>query len=287
MIKELLDRYNLKTEDDYYNALREILQEIAIAGLYRANFFEKAAFYGGTCLRVFYGIKRYSEDLDFSLLKTDRDFSLDFYFEGLKTEFRAFGVEVDIRHKQKTNITAIESAFLKSNTVINILTLTDKNFTVPLNRNKKIKIKFEVDTNPPLKFETEEKLLLKPFSCFIKCFSLPDLFAGKMHALLFRKWKNRVKGRDWYDFEWYVTNSIELSLGHLSERAIQSGDIELGTDLNKNLLYSLMIEKINSLDLSMVKSEVYNFVEDQNQLDIWTKEYFLQLVKMIKFKHES
>ena len=101
MINELLKRCNLKTEDDYYNALREIFQEIALGGLYRANFFEKAAFYGGTCLRIFYGIRRYSEDLDFSLLENNNKFSLDFYFEGLKTEFRSFGLEIDIKSKQK------------------------------------------------------------------------------------------------------------------------------------------------------------------------------------------
>jgi len=284
MINELLKRCNLKTEDDYYNALREIFQEIALGGLYRANFFEKAAFYGGTCLRIFYGIRRYSEDLDFSLLENNNKFSLDFYFEGLKTEFRSFGIEIDIKSKQKKNSRAIESAFLKSNTIINILSLADNNFSVPINKNKKIKIKFEVDTNPPLGFYTDEKLLLKPFSCFIKCFSLPDLFAGKMHALLFRKWKNRVKGRDWHDFEWYVKNGVKLNLKHFIERANQSNDLKEGIRLDEDLLYSIIADKIDSLDFNMVKDEVQRFVEDQTQLDIWTKEYFLQLAKSIKYK---
>ena len=164
------------------------------------------------------------------------------------------------------------------------MSLADNNFSVPLNKNKKIKIKFEVDTNPPLGFYTDEKLLLKPFSCFIKCFSLPDLFAGKMHALLFRKWKNRVKGRDWYDFEWYVKNGVKLNLRHLIERANQSNDLKEGIRLDEDLLYSIIADKIDSLDFNMVKDEVQRFVEDQTQLDIWTKEYFLQLAKSIKYK---
>src|SRR5690606_19814913 len=96
-----------------------------------------------------------------------------------------------------------------------------------------IKIKIEVDTKPPLGFETEEKLLTKPFSFYVKCFALPHLFAGKMHALLFRKWKDNVKGRDWYDLEWYIRKGIPLSLNHFRLRAIDSGDLPKGKKLSE------------------------------------------------------
>jgi hypothetical protein len=145
-----------------------------------------------------------------------------------------------------------------------------------------IKIKFEVDTNPPLGFDTEEKLLLKPFSCYIKCFSAADLFAGKMHALLFRKWKNRVKGRDWYDMEWYVRNGFEINLSHLRERAIQSGDWKENMVLGKEELYALLYEKIGSVSFDRIKEDVVRFVKQPEELNIWSAKYFSDLVRHIK-----
>ncbi|MDP3667217.1 MAG: nucleotidyl transferase AbiEii/AbiGii toxin family protein, partial [Sediminibacterium sp.] len=199
MIKQWLEEYKPKTQEEAEQALREIMQEIALAGLQRSGFFEKAAFYGGTALRVFYGLDRFSEDLDFSLLEVNPNFSLEPYLEGIVTEFSALGMTVSVKEKIKTPQTNIDSAFLKSETAWKELILENIIPQAGLSMRPNIKIKLEVDTKPPLGFETEEKLLLKPFSFYVKCFSLPDLFAGKMHALLFRKWKQRVKGRDWYD----------------------------------------------------------------------------------------
>ena len=208
MIKEWLEEYHPKSQDEAFSALREIMQEVALAGLQRAGFFEKAAFYGGTALRIFYGLERFSEDLDFSLLEIDPDFSLDSYFEAIITEFDALGMKVTIAEKKKQKESSIDSAFLKSATVWKELILEG---IIPQSGVKlmpSIKIKLEVDRLPPLGFETEEKLLLRPFSFYVKCFTPPSLFAGKMHALLFRKWQKRVKGRDWYDLEWYIKKGV-------------------------------------------------------------------------------
>ena len=167
---------------------------------------------GGTCLRIFYGLQRFSEDMDFSLLKPDKSFALENYFEVVIDEFKALGREVLISKKEKKTPTNIESAFLKDDTAIyNLKFRTERN----------IKIKIEVDINPPPGFATEHKLLLLPFSFMPRCYSLSDLYAGKMHAFLFRTWKNRVKGRDWYDFEWYVRNNVVLNFNHLQQRIIQ------------------------------------------------------------------
>ena len=284
MLESMLKRYRIENENDFYNALREILQEIALAGLYRGGFFEKAAFYGGTCLRIFYKLDRFSEDLDFSLLLPDKAFSLDPYFKDIENEFAALGVDVVISQKKKTARSAIESAFLKSSTEVHILSLETK---AKLNRasvKQKIKIKFEVDTNPPLGFATEEKLLLQPFSFYVKCYMPEDLYAGKMHALLFRQWKNRVKGRDWYDFEWYVKNNMTLNLEHLTIRATESGDIDSQTQLTKEILLEMMMNKIETLDIGMVKTDIRRFIKDNSVLDIWSRDYFLELAKMIKVK---
>lgn len=205
MIKEWIAEYDPKNTDDILSALREIMQEVALASLSRTDFFEKAAFYGGTAVRLFYGLDRFSEDLDFSLLESNPDFSLEPYFGAIVAEFKSIGMQVSIREKEKKEKTNIDSAFLKSETEWKELILEDivKQAGIK-STNRTMKIKIEVDRQPPLGFSTEMKLLTRPFSFYVKCFDKPSLFAGKMHALLFRKWKNRVKGRDWYDLEWYI-----------------------------------------------------------------------------------
>jgi predicted nucleotidyltransferase component of viral defense system len=278
MLEQMLVRYNLKNDEAYLNALREIMQEIALAGLYRGGFFEKAAFYGGTALRIFYKLDRYSEDLDFSLLQPDRDFSLEPYFKSIKHEFEALGITIDIKSKQKTAQTDIESAFLKSDTSIHILSLR-----APIKLSSPIKIKFEVDTNPPLGFSTEEKLLLQPFSFYVKCFSAEDLYAGKMHAILFRQWKQRVKGRDWFDFEWYVRGGIKLNLKHLEIRAKESGAIDGDTDLTKDLFLTMLRDKIDTLDIKSAQLDIRRFIHDDKVVDIWSREYFQLLAGRVGF----
>ena len=188
---KMLSAYDLTTDQARRNATFEVNQQVVLAGLYQGGFFDKAAFYGGTCLRIFHGLQRFSEDMDFSLLNTDAGFDFTQYFQPVIDEFLAIGREVEITKKDKKNFGKVESAFLKDNTdVYDISFQTEKSIKI------KIKIKIEVDTAPPLLFSTEQKLLLEPRSFMTRCFALPDLFAGKMHALVYRAWKNRVKGRD-------------------------------------------------------------------------------------------
>ena len=172
---QMLSRYEIQTKDDYTNALHEVMQQIALAGLYRGGFFNKAAFYGGSCLRIFHQLQRFSEDMDFSLLQPDVHFELDNYFEPITAEFKALGREVVINKKEKKKQTNVESAFLKEDTAI---------YNLQFRTEQTVKIKIEVDVNPPTGFNCEHKLLLLPFSFMTRCYSLPDLYAGKMHALL-------------------------------------------------------------------------------------------------------
>lgn len=146
----------------------------------------------------------------------------------------------------------------------------------------KLKIKFEADTNPPLEFSTEEKLLLRPFPFYVKCFSIQDLYASKIHALLFRNWKNRVKGRDWYDFEWYVKNNFSLNLKHLTVRAIQSNNLKENQHFTKESLSQILKEKIDILDIENVKIDIKRFIADDSVLNIWSKDYFKLLVDKMK-----
>lgn len=282
MIKEWVDTYQPKNEEETLAALREIMQEIVLAGLSRGDFFKKAAFYGGTALRIFYGLDRYSEDLDFSLLEKDLDFSLQPYFPSIQTEFEAVGLRVKLTEKVKRHKTPIESAFLKSETLWQELILEDIVKQIGIKSNRNIKIKIEVDKNPPLQFETEEKLLVRPFSFYVKCFDLPSLFAGKMHALLFRKWQNRVKGRDWYDMEWYIRKSVPLNLTHFLQRAKDTGDWEKD-EITKEEFMDLLTKKINLTSIEAVKKDIYPFVNEPEKLNIWNTAYFLDLIQWLKF----
>jgi predicted nucleotidyltransferase component of viral defense system len=262
-------------------SLREIMQELALAGLCRAGFYEKAAFYGGTTLRIFYGLDRFSEDLDFSLLTEDVDFSFHPYMEAIITEFNSQGMQVTIREKAKAMQTHVESAFLKSETIWKELVLEGILPQQGMEQVANIKIKLEVDKRPPLGFDTEEKLLTQPFSFYVKCFTLPDLFAGKMHALLFRKWQNNVKGRDWYDMEWYIKKGVPLKLSHFLLRAIGSGDWKKNT-ITKAEFRDLLQQKIDTVNMDRIKDDISRFIPNQDSLKIWSPRYFHDLSEKLK-----
>ncbi len=266
---DMMAGYAIHNHQDRLNATHEVMQQVALAGLARGGFFEKAAFYGGTCLRIFHGLPRFSEDMDFSLLATDTDFRLEPYFDAIRDAFAEIGQQVSLREKH--NESPIRKAFLKNNTAL---------YDLQLGRDQKssISIKIEVDTTPPLQFETETRLLFLPFSCMVKCFTRPCLFAGKMHALLFRAWKNRVKGRDWFDFEWYVRHGIPLDFRHFCERARQSHP-ENETVLSLEGFRSLLSEKIRALNINDVRDEVRPFLRDTRCMDIWSNEYFQELAR--------
>jgi Nucleotidyl transferase AbiEii toxin, Type IV TA system len=281
MIQDWLATYNIKNSDDATNALREVMQEIALAGLERSGFFEEAAFYGGTALRIFYGLNRFSEDLDFSLLKPNEAFSFDKHLQSIQKEFEALGMNVSIQEKQKIFVSSIESAFLKTDTTWREIILENAIPQIGLKQRATLKIKLEVDINPPLNFETEEKLLLKPFSFYVKCFTASNLFAGKMHALLFRKWKNNVKGRDWFDMEWYIKKGIPVQISHFLERAIESGDWK--QDIITEIEFKeVLLNKIENMDLNKIKADIIRFIPDPKALDIWSIQYFKDLVPFMK-----
>lgn len=282
-MKDWIDSYKPQNEEEMLSALREIMQEIALAGLSRTDFFEKAAFYGGTALRIFYGLDRFSEDLDFSLLEVNPTFSLEPYFAAIVNEFEAQGMKVSIREKDKKIKSAVESAFLKSETIWKELVLEDVVKQVGIKSNKSIKIKIEVDRIPPLRFQTEEKLMLRPFSFYVKCFSRSSLFAGKMHAILFRKWKTRVKGRDWYDIEWYIRQGIPLNTEHFLQRAKETGDW-MEDKITSDQILELLRKKIHSVSMENVKEDVIRFIQDDSVLRIWSVSYFEDLITKLKFE---
>lgn len=274
MANEIYDRmlaaYELTDTTKRRHAIFEVNQQIVLAGLYNGGFFDKAAFYGGTCLRIFHGLNRFSEDLDFSLLKADNSFDFTQYFQPIIDAFAIVGRRVDITKKDKKSFGRVESAFLKDNTDV---------FDVSFQTDKSIKIKIEVDTRPPMKFQTEQKLLLQPHAFMTRCFTLPDLYAGKMHALVYRAWKNRVKGRDWYDFVWYVSNNVPLDFNHLAERVREFN----GEDINTESFMVKLKERLATADINQVRSDVLPFIRNPRELDLWSNDFFLQVADMIRF----
>lgn len=269
LYEKMLSAYDQSTETARRNAIYEVSQQIVLAGLADGGFFDKAAFYGGTCLRIFHGLNRFSEDMDFTLLKEDSSFNFEQYFQPVIDQFALVGRKVEIKKKDKKSFGKVESAFLKDTTDV---------YDISFQTERSIKVKIEVDTVPPLKFATEQKILLQPKSFLTRCVTLPDLYAGKMHALVFRAWKSRIKGRDWYDFEWYVRNGIPLDWNHLHERILQFNGQEMTLDEFKFALR----DRLGSADISRVKEDVLPFLNNPGELDIWSNDYFLQLADMMK-----
>jgi predicted nucleotidyltransferase component of viral defense system len=281
-VKRMLERYERKRAEDDVKALREILQEIALLGLWRSRFFEKAAFYGGTALRILHGMDRYSEDLDFSLLKPSARFDLLRYCKALENEIRSFGFEVTVSGKTKSDRSAIQSAFLKADTLKHLLVInTNDSLIRSIPHGQALKIKIEVDTDPPPGFDTETRFLLQPISFSVRAFSLPDMFAGKMHAVLCRAWKSRVKGRDWYDLVWYVANHPKLHLKHLEQRMIQSGHLENAQRLTPDKLLDITETVIKKLDVNQARREVEPFVKDPETMIVWSRDFFRNVVERI------
>lgn len=267
---ELVEGYRTQGDKELGNAQREVMQKVALAGLSRGGFFKHAAFYGGTCLRIFHKLRRYSEDMDFSLIKKDDTIHIENFFQPIVDEFKAIGMPVEIVKKDKKTFGRVESAFLKENT---------ETYDIKFQTRKTHKVKIELDTDPPLHFSTEQKLLFEPYSFSVNCFVLPDLFAGKMHALVYRAWQRRIKGRDWYDFEWYVRHRVPLDFRHLSERIREFN----GSDISKEMFLQQLREKLGNTDINLVKQDVLPYVDDAHELDIWSNDYFLQIADMVEF----
>lgn len=282
-VARMMARYKCRRLEDYVRALREILQEIALLGLWRSKFFEKGAFYGGTALRILYGLDRFSEDLDFSLLQPQPNFDLSRYSKALQTEMQSFGFEVTVDSKEKRTPGAVQSTFLKANTLQQLLAIeAGKEVVRGLPKGQVLKIKVEVDTDPPPGFATEVKYLLHPIPFSVRSYVLPDLFAGKMHAILCRRWKNRVKGRDWYDFVWFVSNYPELNLLHLEKRMIQTGDWKQNEPLTERRFHTRLHEMIKTVDLNRARIEVEPFVNNPDGLAVWSKDFFFDISRRIK-----
>ena len=281
-LEAMLTPYNPATPLDWNLAIREVVQEIALLGFWRSGFFEQAALYGGAALRIFHGLNRFSEDLDFSLIDEQSHDRLEPALVSVETELAAWGLSFKAQSKSSGERTGIESAFLKGNTRINLLSI---GLPEPLNRhiphNQRITIKLELDTAPPPLASTEVKTHLLPTPFQVRLYDLPSLFAGKLHALLFRDWKSRVKGRDFYDFVWHVSRHVPVNLPHLEARIANSGNRRTGP-LDLSALHRLLKNRFETVDISAAAEEVRPFLRDTRELDLWSKAFFISLIPGVK-----
>lgn len=277
VLQNMLKKYDIKNTLDETNAMKEIIQEIVLCGLSRGGFFDEAAFYGGTALRIFYGLNRFSEDLDFALLKPNPEFDLGKYFPYIEKEVKAYGLNLSISEKIKTQESNITSAFLKGDTKEHILMFFPNENIQNTTSLKSIKIKFEVDINPPAgaKYDLKYKLLPSPHQ--VKLYDEGSLFAGKIHAILCRNWNYRTKGRDLYDYIFYLSKNTKVNIELIKEKLIDSQVIKREEKFNIDVLKDLLNKKFDQIDYKNAKEDIETFIEDKNSLELWSKEFFKEI----------
>lgn len=279
VLQIMLSKYKIKNTIDETNAMKEIIQEIILSGLNRGGFFDEAAFYGGTALRIFYGLNRFSEDLDFALLKPNPNFDLSKYFSFIEKEVQAYGLNLTVSEKIKTKDSNVTSAFLKGDTKEHILMFFPNENMQNTTSLKNIKIKFEVDINPPAgaKYEIKYKLLPSPHQ--VRLYDESSLFAGKIHAILCRNWQYRTKGRDLYDYVFYISKNAKVNIELVKEKLIDSNVLSRDDEFTIDTLKKLLNNKFEEIDYSDAKDDVIMFIEDKDSLSLWSKDFFEQITK--------
>lgn len=284
ILEQMVESYQPKNNEEKRNVVKEVMQEITLCALSKAGFFDVAAFYGGTALRIFYGLDRFSEDLDFSLMTKNQDFDLSTYVPTLKLLVQSFGLNVDVEIKHKTLDSAIQSAFLKGDTIEQFLLFYPNDLVTGINKNEKVKIKFEIDTMPAglATYETKYRLLPMPYS--IKLYDEASLFSGKIHAVICRSWKSRVKGRDLYDYVFYLTRNTRFNLEHLREKLMESHIISQEDKFDVDFVKTLLIVRFDEIDFNDTKKDVLPFIKDTSVLDIWSKEFFIAITSQLTNK---
>jgi predicted nucleotidyltransferase component of viral defense system len=270
LIKKKLDAYNVSNPIEEENALKEIVQEIMLFALWKAGFFEVAAFQGGTSLRILHGLNRFSEDIDFILLEPDANFTWQLYLEKLAETFKDFGIEPEVLEKNNMDRN-VRAALIKDNSIANQLNLSFMN-TQP---DKKLTIKLEIDTNLPAGSDFERSYLDFPVDFEVCHQDLSSNFSLKAHALLCRPY---LKGRDWYDFNWYIAQGVTPNLELLKNALEQYGpwkDQVLKVD--REWLVKALGEKISSINWKEAAEDVERFLSplEQKTLSLWSENFYM------------
>ena len=278
IIEQMLRQHETETLTDKKNGIKEVVQEIVLCGLSRAGFFKEAAFYGGTALRIFHGLDRFSEDLDFSLMASNPGFDLPRYLPALERELAAYGFNFKVEDRAKAIDSDIRSAFLKGNTREHMLVFyADERLARSFSGNDTIKIKFEVDTTPPAFATFERKYRLLPIPYEVNLYDMPSLFAGKLHAVICRAWKSRVKGRDLYDYVFYLSQGTPVNLRHLNARLVDSDFDGAREDMTLGEIKDILHRRFGSIDYDQARQDVLPFIKNPAAVEIWSKDFFIAI----------
>lgn len=278
ILQERLEGYHCQSEQEEENALKEILQEVALSSLARTDFFKHAAFQGGTCLRILYSLDRFSEDLDFILQKPNPGFRWESYFKNLDEEFQAYGVQITVASASEVE-QSVQKMFLKDDSLRKILVLKHQS------RNRRpamLRIKFELDINPPAGGRSEIKYADFPFSFAVTAQDPPTLFAGKSHALLCREY---TKGRDWYDFLWYVSRKIQPNYEFLTNACKQQGPWKGRTlSVDREWFIATIDKKIKTINWTEAKNEVRRFLKprESQTIELWNEHFFMDRLQKLR-----
>jgi len=278
LIRERLDQANTETAVGRENALKQILQEIALYALWRADFFDVALFQGGTSLRILHGLPRFSEDLDFILREPDSAFGWSPYLKVLADVFDEYGLDLEVKPRDRMD-TAIREAVLKDNSIARQLDLK----FVDRGLSPAIKIKLEIDTNPPSGSGEATSFLDFPLDYLVRHQDLESNFALKIHALLCRGF---LKGRDWFDFSWYVSKGVTPNLPLLQSALMQAGpwvgEGSLAVDMR--WLREVLRSAIMTIDWGRAFEDVRRFLrpEESKMAELWSEDFFLAKVEKLK-----
>lgn len=285
MNHQILDRLkekNITTSLDFKNNIREIIQEITLYALSTTDFFDRCAFCGGTALRIFYGLSRASEDLDFVLKNRNDNFKIDKYLDAIKDIFNDFKIDISTLVKNDRNI--VKSAFIKSNTYMLFLDFNlDNEKSLNFDKKESIKIKLEIDTNPPEGALYENKYMSFPYAGRISLLNPSSLFSGKLHAIICRDYDNNVKGRDYYDFIFYINHNIKPNYTLLKNALIQTNKINDNDVVDNKSLKQYLIRKYELIDFEKAKEDVSRFIANKNEISQWSKEFFIDITNRYNF----
>lgn len=276
LIKKRLAEYNVSNPIEEANALKEIVQEIMLFALWRADFFEVAAFQGGTSLRILHGLPRFSEDIDFILLESNPAFSWQPYLDKLTKTCNEFGIQPEAINKNNMDRN-VKAALIKDSSIANQLNLSFVN-----NKSgQKLKIKLEIDCNPPAGSGFDYTYLDFPVDFEVGHQDLSSNFALKTHVLLCRPY---LKGRDWYDFNWYIAQGVTPNLLLLQNALIQYGPWK-GESLNVNRewLVEALSEKIASVNWKDAADDVERFLKpvEQKSLKLWSNKFYMSKLEKL------
>ena len=281
IIRQMIKKYDVSTTRKAIIAIREVMQEITLCGLGRSNFFNFAAFYGGTCLRIFFGLPRFSEDLDFSL-DIRKNFELKNYKNYIDNEFASLGLSAEFEVSEKAEGNDIKRGYIKGNAIELMKSFgIDDDIIKKRNHNELIKIKFEVDSVAPFFALDDIRFGLMPSPYPVRTYDIESLFACKISAVLCRNWKSRIKGRDFYDYIFYIKNNVKVSLICVEAR-IKDDGVDLDNPLTLEELKKMLCDRFDSIDFNSAKDDLNGFIDDLRELDIWSADFFKSITMNLK-----